>query len=132
MSNTNNNNNKLIHALCLDYYHIYAVCNNPNCSDYIHKYDSNSILINRLENRLSNCPAENNTEICIRIDDTTIRGKLNLYLNRSMTISRRGFEKQRLNYNKEINSAIKEKYLLARKLKKKIEIKNGKCLVYFN
>lgn len=89
------NNRKLVQAIAIDYNKIYTLCCNKLCPEHIHSYGSNRDLSNRIEFRCSHC-AYDNTEIQIRIDETTKRCKLNYYMtNRSITFSRRDFRRQR-------------------------------------
>jgi len=96
------NDRMLVQAICIDYNYIYTICCNTNCSDHIHKYGSDANTLNRLEYRCSHCPAYNK-EICIRIDDTTKRCKLNYYNNKSITLSTRAFNKQLKNIKNKID-----------------------------
>ena len=86
-------NTHLEQATCIDYYHIYATCNNPKCRDVFHLYGSGYDLENRFEYRKSHCEkfARN---IKIRIDETSERATMRYFRNKSITISKNKFLKQ--------------------------------------
>jgi len=105
---------KLVQAIAIDFYHIYTLCCNEKCGDHIHRYGSARNLSDRFEYRCSHCPYDN-TEIKIRIDETTKRCKLNYYTkNRAITLSKRDFNRQKraidLEYQNEIIKKMKEDF----------------------
>ena len=101
------NETKLVQAIAIDYYHIYTLCCNDKCPDHIHKYGSNRNLSDRIEYRCCHCP-DDNTQIKIRIDETTKRCKLNYYTkNKSITLSKRDFKRQKKAIDEE---SVKDKF----------------------
>jgi len=128
---TDTKNKKLIHCIAVDYNFIWTTCTNYKCSDYLHRYGSCGDVSNRIESRVSHCPADLNKEICIRIDDTTVRASMHYYSNRSITMSKRSFTKQqRLIFQRQLDQKTKEQYFNTREVDVKCEKKN--CIVNFD
>jgi|DEB0MinimDraft_6_1074348.scaffolds.fasta_scaffold07673_2 hypothetical protein len=96
------NKKKLVQALCIDYQKISTICVNENCNE-IHQYPSDCELRNRYITTKSCCLEDFGKEICIRIDETTKRISLNYYANRTMTLSKRKFNRQRIRIQKLLN-----------------------------
>jgi len=110
------NSTKLVQGIAIDYNYIYVLCCNNGCSDHIHRYGSNKDISNRMENRVSHCPSDNYKEICIRIDETSMRAKLNYYSNKSITISKRAYNKQKKTNNCRLRTQeLKRKYFEQKK-----------------
>ena len=114
-----NKKEKIVQAICIDFYHIYTLCCHPDCKEHIHIYGSNKDVSNRNENRASHCLYCPNEEISIRIDDTTKRADLKYYPNKSMTISKKKFKDQL-------------KALKIKEQRDKIIVKKGKFIVKFD
>tara|TARA_R100000805_G_C3597767_1_gene98734 strand:- start:175 stop:543 length:369 start_codon:yes stop_codon:yes gene_type:complete len=109
---------KIVQAICIDYYHIYTMCCNPDCKEHIHIYGSEKNVKNRMEFRASHCLYSPNEIVGIRIDDTTKRAVLKYYPNKSITISRRKYKDQL-------------KALKIKEERDKVIIKKGKFSVKF-
>jgi len=110
---------KIVQALCIDYYHIYAVCCHPDCKEHIHIYGSDKDVSSRMEFRASRCLYCPNEIVGIRIDETTKRAVLKYYPNKSITISKRKFKDQ-------------QKALKVREERDKIIFKRGKFSIKFD
>jgi hypothetical protein len=110
---------KIVQALCIDYYHIYAVCCHPDCKEHIHIYGSDKDVSSRMEFRASHCLYCPNEIVGIRIDETTKRAVLKYYPNKSITISKRKFKDQ-------------QKALKVREERDKIIFKRGKFSIKFD
>ena len=123
------NNRKLVQAIAIDFNNIYTLCCNTECPEHIHKYGSNRDLSDRMEFRCSHCPCDN-TEIKIRIDETTKRCKLNYYItNRSITFSNRDFRRQRRAIALEEEN---EKFQKLKKAYREALKNNGTEIIYNN
>jgi len=102
---------RLYHALAIDYEKIYTICPNTTCKDYIHIYENYKNNINDQNLlRKSKCKCDLETQIKIRIDETTPRISMTYYRNKSITTSRRRFKKQKQIYSpEETDGAIKKR-----------------------
>jgi len=94
---------KLVQALCIDYQKISTICVNENCNENIHQYPSACELRNRYITTKSLCLEDFGRDICIRVDETTKRISLNYYANRTITLSKRKFNKQKKRIQKLLN-----------------------------
>lgn len=103
-------------ATCIDYYNIYATCNNPKCKDIFHLYGSGEDVSNRFEYRLSHCE-KFARKIKIRIDETSERCTMRYFRNKSITISR--------------NKFLRQKEFFEKKKRIKESMKDGKYVVKF-
>ena len=123
------NKTKLVQAIAIDFNHIYTLCCNQSCTDHIHKYGSNRDLSDRMEFRCCHCPCDD-TEIKIRIDETTKRCKLNYYTtNRSITFSNRDFIRQRRAIALEEEN---DKFLKLKQIYKDSFIKKNDSEIFYN
>ncbi len=75
------NQRKMVQCIAIDNLYLYTLCNQKLCPCVIHKYGSGNDFKNRFENRSSHC-SQDNSEIIIRIDDTTIRTSIKIFKNK--------------------------------------------------
>lgn len=94
---------KLVQALCIDYQKISTVCTNEHCNENIHQYPSACELRNRYITTKSLCLEDFGRDISIRVDDTTKRISLNYYANRTITLSKRKFMRQKIRIQNLLN-----------------------------
>lgn len=104
------NETKMVQAIAIDYHHIYTLCCNDKCTHHIHEYDSNQNLNDRMEIVFSHC-LEDQSEIIIRVDKTTLRSKLNYYKNnKSMSFSKKDFKRQKKKIDEKAKKDLEIKY----------------------
>lgn len=90
----NNEVKKMVQCVCVDLETIATFCDNLDCKEYYHSYESDFNIKNREIITKSNCIYEKEDKIKIRIDDTTLRCCLTYQPNRSFTFSKRKYNKQ--------------------------------------